>query len=129
MANRPEVLSTKNTSPETPMQFAACRNVGRAILPAGPISIGPSRRKGGQERLRHILRYFGRTTLTTAGRRSMMLDAYIVAVSPPGCGGRPDFEQPLAAHQHSHIDVSCIHISAKFYYLRSSRDGVAAATS
>jgi len=57
----------------------------------------------------------------------MMLDAYIVAVSPPGCGGRPDFEQPLAAHQHSHIDVSCIHISAKFYYLRSSRDGVAAA--
>ena len=47
MANRPEVLSTKNTSPETPMQFAACRNVGRAILPAGPISIGPSRREGG----------------------------------------------------------------------------------
>jgi hypothetical protein len=27
MANRPEVLSTKNTSPETPMQFGACRNV------------------------------------------------------------------------------------------------------
>ena len=47
MANRPEVLSTKNTSPETPMQFAAYRNVGRAILPAGPISIGPSRRAGG----------------------------------------------------------------------------------
>jgi len=34
MANRPEVLSTKNTSPETPMQFAACRNVGRPILAA-----------------------------------------------------------------------------------------------
>ena len=44
MANRREVLSTKNTFPKTPIQFAA---VGRAILPAGPISIGPSRRAGG----------------------------------------------------------------------------------
>ena len=27
MANRPEVLSTKNTFPKTPIQFAGCRNV------------------------------------------------------------------------------------------------------
>ena len=31
MANRPEVLSTKNTFPKTPIQFAACRNVGQAL--------------------------------------------------------------------------------------------------
>ena len=43
MANRPKVLLTPDTSPETPIQFAACRNVGRAILPADPLSSGSSR--------------------------------------------------------------------------------------
>jgi hypothetical protein len=30
----------QNTSSETPFQFAACRNAGRAILPADPLSSG-----------------------------------------------------------------------------------------
>jgi putative transposase len=33
------------------------------------------------------------------------------------------FEQPLAAHQHWHIDVSYINISRTFYYLCSILDG------
>lgn len=33
------------------------------------------------------------------------------------------FEQPLAAHQHWHIDVSYINISGTFYYLCSIPDG------
>jgi putative transposase len=33
------------------------------------------------------------------------------------------FEQPLAAHQHSHIDVSYINISGTFYYLCSILGG------
>ena len=33
------------------------------------------------------------------------------------------FEQPLAAHQHWHIDVSYINISGTFYYLCSILDG------
>jgi hypothetical protein len=38
----------QNTSSETPFQFAACRNAGRAILPADPLSSGSSRAwKGG----------------------------------------------------------------------------------
>jgi len=51
MANRPEVLSTKNTSPETPMQFAACRNVGRPILAAAAFqAAGPAgKRVRGQD--------------------------------------------------------------------------------
>jgi putative transposase len=43
-------------------------------------------------------------------------------------GGKPSkkgtgFEQPLQAHQHWHIDVSCINISGTFYYLCSVLDG------
>ena len=67
----------------------------------------------------------------------MMLDADIVAVSPSSVwrvlsqgglllkwNGKPSkkgtgFEQPLAAHQHWHIDVSYINISGTFYYLCS----------
>ena len=67
----------------------------------------------------------------------MMLDADIVAVSPTSVwrvlgqagllskwNGKPSkkgtgFEQPLAAHQHWHIDVSYINISGTFYYLCS----------
>jgi transposase InsO family protein len=33
------------------------------------------------------------------------------------------FEQPLAVHQHWHIDVSYINISGTFYYLCSILDG------
>jgi len=71
----------------------------------------------------------------------MMLDADIVAVSPTsvwrvlGHAGllskwnrKPSkkglgFEQPLAPHQHWHIDVSYINISGTFYYLCSVLDG------
>ncbi len=71
----------------------------------------------------------------------MMLDAGILAVSPTSVwrvlgqagllskwNGAPSkkgtgFEQPLAAHQHWHIDVSYINISGAFYYLCSILDG------
>ena len=71
----------------------------------------------------------------------MMLDADIVAVSPTSVwrvlgqagllskwNGKPSkkgtgFEQPLAAHQHWHIDVSYINVSGTFYYLCSILDG------
>ena len=71
----------------------------------------------------------------------MMLDADIVAVSSTSVwrvlgqagllskwNGKPSkkgtgFEQPLAAHQHWHIDVSYINISGTFYYLCSILDG------
>jgi transposase InsO family protein len=71
----------------------------------------------------------------------MMLDADIVAVSPSsvwcmlGQAGllakwncKPSkkgtgFEQPLAAHEHWHIDVSYINISGTYYYLCSVLDG------
>src|SRR5512140_1148921 len=70
-----------------------------------------------------------------------MLDADIVAVSPSSVwrvlgqagllskwNGKPSkkgtaFEQPLAAHQHWHIDVSYINISGTLYYLCSILDG------
>jgi transposase InsO family protein len=71
----------------------------------------------------------------------MMLNADIVAVSPTSVwrvlgqagllskwNGKPSkkgagFQQPLAAHQHWHIDVSYINISGTFYYLCSILDG------
>jgi putative transposase len=71
----------------------------------------------------------------------MMLDGDIVAVSPTSVwrvlgqagllskwNGKPSkkgtgFEQPLAVHQHWHIDVSYINISGTFYYLCSILDG------
>jgi hypothetical protein len=71
----------------------------------------------------------------------MTLNADIVAVSPSSVwrvlsqagllsrwNGKwskksTGFEQPLAAHQHWHIDVSCINISGTFYYLCSILDG------
>src|SRR5512141_948748 len=71
----------------------------------------------------------------------MMLDADIVAVSPSSVwrvlgqagllskwNGKPSkkgtgFEQPLAVHQHWHIDVSYVNISGTFYYLCSILDG------
>ncbi len=71
----------------------------------------------------------------------MMLDADIVAVSPSSVwrvlgqagllrkwNGAPSkkgtgFQQPPAAHQHWHIDVSYINIAGTFYYLCSVLDG------
>jgi transposase InsO family protein len=71
----------------------------------------------------------------------MMLDAGIVAVSPTSVwrvlgqagllskwNGKPSkkgtgFEQPLAVHQHWHIDVSYVNITGTFYYLCSILDG------
>jgi putative transposase len=71
----------------------------------------------------------------------MMLDADIAAVSPTSVwrvlgqagllskwNGKVSkkgtgFEQPLAAHQHWHIDVSYVNISGTFYYLCSVLDG------
>jgi len=71
----------------------------------------------------------------------MMLDANLVAVSPSSVWrvlsqagliskwkGKPSkkgtgFEQPLAAHQHWHIDVSYLNICGTFYYLCSILDG------
>ena len=71
----------------------------------------------------------------------MMLDAGIVAVSPSSVwrvlsqtgllskwNGKPSkkgtgFAQPLAAHQHWHIDVSYLNIGGTFYYLCSVLDG------
>ena len=71
----------------------------------------------------------------------MMLDADIVAVSPSsvyrvlrGAGlvrpwnGKPSkkgtgFVQPLAPHEHRHVDVSYLNICGTFYYLCSQLDG------
>src|SRR5258708_24596830 len=71
----------------------------------------------------------------------MMLDDDVVAVSPSSVwrvlsqaglpskwNGKPSkkgtgFAQPMAAHQHWHIDVSYLNIGGTFYYLCSSLDG------
>ena len=71
----------------------------------------------------------------------MMLDADVVAVSPSSVWrvlkqagllsrwkAKPSrkgtgFEQPLAPHQHWHVDVSYINLSGTFYYLCSVLDG------
>lgn len=71
----------------------------------------------------------------------MMMDADVVAVSPSSVyrvlrsagllrlwNGKPSlkgtgFVQPLAPHEHWHVDVSYINICATFYYLCSQLDG------
>jgi transposase InsO family protein len=71
----------------------------------------------------------------------MMMDADIVAVSPSSVyrvlreaglmrvwNGKPSqkgtgFVQPLAPHEHWHVDVSYINICGTFYYLCSQLDG------
>lgn len=71
----------------------------------------------------------------------MMLDAGVVAVSPSSVwrvlgqegllrkwSGKPSkkgtgFDQPAAAHQHWHVDVSYINVTGTFYYLCSVLDG------
>ncbi len=72
----------------------------------------------------------------------MMLDADVAAASPSsvyrvlkekGRIGRSNakpspkgtgFQQPLAAHEHWHVDISYINISGTFYYLCSVLDGM-----
>ena len=71
----------------------------------------------------------------------MMLDADVAAVSPSSVyrvlkdagriedfNGRPSrkgtgFQQPRAAHEHWHVDVSYLNIMGTFYYLCSVLDG------
>jgi putative transposase len=71
----------------------------------------------------------------------MMLDDDVVAVSPSSVyrvlktAGRLDrrrwspskkgtgFAQPLAAHQHWHVDISYVNLAGTFYYLASVLDG------
>ena len=71
----------------------------------------------------------------------MMLDADVVAVSPSSVyrvlsqagllskwNRKPSkkgtgFVQPLAAHEHWHVDVSYLNIAGTFYYLCSLLDG------
>lgn len=71
----------------------------------------------------------------------MMLDDDVVAVSPSSVyrtlksAGRLDqrkfspskkgtgFVQPLAAHQHWHVDISYLNVAGTFYYLTSVLDG------
>jgi putative transposase len=71
----------------------------------------------------------------------MMMDADVVAVSPAtvyrvlktaGCfqrwnrtesGKGKGFQQPLAAHEHWHVDISYINVCGTFYYLVSVLDG------
>lgn len=83
---------------------------------------------------RHPLEGYRRLTF-------MMLDDDIVAVSPASvyrvlkAAGRLDrhrfspsrkgtgFVQPLAPHQHWHVDVSYINVEGTFYYLTSVLDG------
>jgi putative transposase len=83
---------------------------------------------------RHPLEGYRRLTF-------MMLDADVVAVSPSSAyrvlkqAGRLDrrwqkpskkgtgFVQPLAAHDHWHVDVSYINVAGTFYYLTSVLDG------
>jgi transposase InsO family protein len=70
-----------------------------------------------------------------------MLDANIVAASPTtvyrvlqaaGCFDRwnraesakgTGFVQPLAAHEHWHVDISYVNVCGTFYYLTSVLDG------
>jgi putative transposase len=58
--------------------------------------------------------------LTAAGRRG---HCQVAAKSAFGKTKGTGFEQPLAAHQHWHLDVSYINISGTFYYLCSTLDG------
>jgi transposase InsO family protein len=71
----------------------------------------------------------------------LMLDANIVAASPTtvyrvlqaaGCFDRwnraesakgTGFVQPLAAHEHWHVDISYVNVCGTFYYLTSVLDG------
>jgi transposase InsO family protein len=47
----------------------------------------------------------------------------VKAVAPKRRQLPPGGQQPLAAHQHWHIDVSSLNIGGTFYYLCSTLDG------
>jgi putative transposase len=89
-----------------------------------------------------IIGFHGKNPLEGYRRLTfMMLDQDVVAVSPASVWrvlkqagllsrwkGKPSrkgtgFEQPLAPHQHWHVDVSYINLSGTFYYLCSVLDG------
>jgi len=89
-----------------------------------------------------ILRYHFEHPLEGYRRLAfMMIDADVVYVSPSTVyralhnagltrpGGKPSqkgtgFEQPLAAHEHWHIDISYLNVCGTFYYLCSIIDGL-----
>jgi putative transposase len=89
-----------------------------------------------------LIRFHGEHPLEGYRRLAfMMLDANVVAVSPVSVWrvlrnagwlsrwkGKPSlkgtgFVQPLQPHEHWHVDVSYINLSATFYYLCSVLDG------
>ncbi len=89
-----------------------------------------------------ILSYHDRHPLEGYRRLTfMMLDENVVAVSPSSvyrvlkAAGRLDrrpwapskkgtgFVQPLAAHQHWHVDIAYVNVGGTFYYLCSILDG------
>jgi transposase InsO family protein len=95
-----------------------------------------------EEEKRAIVEYHDRHPLEGYRRLTfMMLDDDIVAVSPASvyrvlkAVGRLDrrswapskkgtgFVQPLAAHEHWHVDISYLNIAGTFYYLCSLLDG------
>ena len=96
-----------------------------------------------QEWEKQAIRSFQRAYPLEGYRRLafMMLDKDVVAVSPSSVyrvlqeagvlrrwKGKPSrkgtgFEQPIAAHEHWHVDVSYINVTGTFYYLCSVLDG------
>jgi putative transposase len=77
-------------------------------LPAADVHDAGCRRRGGQPVQRVASAQPGRTLVEVEGKPSKK-----------GTG----FAQPLAAHQHGHIDVSYLNIGGTFYYLCSILDG------
>jgi transposase InsO family protein len=91
---------------------------------------------------RAILDFHDRNPLEGYRRLTfMMLDADVVAVSPASVwrvlhqagllsrwkrklsGKGQGFQQPLAPHQHWHVDISYVNLAGTFYYLASVLDG------
>jgi putative transposase len=98
------------------------------------------------EERQKILEFHARNPLEGYRRLTfMMLDRDVVAISPAttyrvlSAAGRLDrwkqrpskkgtgFVQPLAAHEHWHIDVAYLNIAGTFYYLCSLLDGASRA--
>ncbi len=112
---------------------------GRVATPTGPVPrdhwLTPEERQA-------ILRYHEAHAPEGYRRMTfMMLDADVVAVSPATVNrilkragvldrwnGKPSkkgtgFVQPVAAHDHWHIDISYVNLAGTFYYLCSILDG------
>jgi len=94
------------------------------------------------EERQKVLDFHAKNTLEGYRRLTfMMLDQDIVAISPSttyrvlSAAGRLDrwkrrpsrkgtgFEQPLAPHEHWHIDIAYLNVAGTFYYLCSLLDG------